>query len=421
MSRITELNRAESLPVGRCVFPVRNGLLLLWLMLAVLLCVDLSASESGNESVLTRQLKSELAYLKTQTVLTTDVVNRYRNLYLEMPAHLTSEERDALDQYLQEYSRLRKAAELAKAEKTFARYEQLEAERQRTIAEERARQIRFQKAPVPETKKNIIIMQKMAAADAKRKAAAAKAQAEARKKAVAEANERRNVEIQIKREFAALYPRAYALTSKRILVTSAKEKDKYASEFANAVKLFDDWQKKWADQAKRNPHLAGIISAQTNTGAVKQTIILLKECQAIHELAYKGGTKMKGARLDRYRIVSTNWQGIEYADAGNHYQSRLKAANLNSAVKMRLIAHSARRLKKNTQALNGIPLLAYYHMLTGNADIVVRMNHLTDVQKQDLIAYFKNWDLPEKEIQILRKPVQKKAEPDGNDVEVERF
>ena len=69
MSRITELNRAESLPVGRCVFPVRHGLLLLWLMLAVLLCADLSASESGNESVLTRQLKSELAYLKTQTVL----------------------------------------------------------------------------------------------------------------------------------------------------------------------------------------------------------------------------------------------------------------------------------------------------------------------------------------------------------------
>lgn len=413
MSRITELNRAESLPVGRCVFPVRNGLLLLWLMLAVLLCADLSASESGNESVLTRQLKSELAYLKTQTVLTTDVVNRYRNLYLEMPAQLTSEERDALEQYLQEYSRLRKAAELAKAEKTFARYEQLEAERQRTIAEERARQIRFQKAPVPETKKNI----EVAAA----KAAAAKAQAEARKKAVAKANERRNVEKQIKREFAVLYPRAYALTSKRILVTSAKEKDKYASEFANAVKLFDDWQKKWADQAKRKPHLSGIISAQTNTDAVKQTIILLKECQAIHELAYKGGTKMKGARLDRYRIVSTNWQGIEYADAGNHYQSRLKAANLNSAVKMRLIAHSARRLKKNTQALNGIPLLAYYHMLTGNADIVVRMNHLTDVQKQDLIAYFKNWDLPEKEIQILGKPVQKKAEPDGNDVEVERF
>ncbi len=413
MSRITELNRAESLPVGRCVFPVRNGFLLLWLMLAVLLCVDLSASESGNGSVLTRQLKSELAYLKTQTVLTTDVVNRYRNLYLEMPAQLTSEERDALDQYLQEYSRLRKAAELAKAEKTFARYEQLEAERQRTIAEERARQIRFQKAPVPETKKNI----EAAAA----KAAATKAQAEARKKAVAEANERRNVKIQIKREFAALYPRAYALTSKRILVTSAKEKDKYASEFANAVKLFDNWQKKWVDQAKRKPHLAGIISAQTNTDAVKQTIVLLKECQAIHELAYKGGTKMKGARLDRYRIVSTTWQGIEYADAGNHYQSRLKAANLNSAVKMRLIAHSARRLKKNTQALNGIPLLAYYHMLTGNADIVVRMNHLTDVQKQDLIAYFKNWDLPEKEIQILRKPVQKKAEPDGNDVEVERF
>ena len=413
MSRITELNRAESLPVGRCVFPVRNGLLLLWLMLAVLLCADLSASESGNESVLTRQLKSELAYLKTQTVLTTDVVNRYRNLYLEMPAQLTSEERDALEQYLQEYSRLRKAAELAKAEKTFARYEQLEAERQRTIAEERAHQIRFQKAPVPETKKNI----EVAAA----KAAAAKAQAEARKKAVAKANERRNVEKQIKREFAVLYPRAYALTSKRILVTSAKEKDKYASEFANAVKLFDDWQKKWADQAKRKPHLSGIISAQTNTDAVKQTIILLKECQAIHELAYKGGTKMKGARLDRYRIVSTNWQGIEYADAGNHYQSRLKAANLNSAVKMRLIAHSARRLKKNTQALNGIPLLAYYHMLTGNADIVVRMNHLTDVQKQDLIAYFKNWDLPEKEIQILGKPVQKKAEPDGNDVEVERF
>jgi hypothetical protein len=81
---------------------------------------------------------------------------------------------------------------------------------------------------------------------------AAKAQAEARRKAaVAKANERKNVENQIKRELAALYPRAYVTTSTRIIVTSAKDKDKYASEFANAVKLFEDWQKKWAEQAKR--------------------------------------------------------------------------------------------------------------------------------------------------------------------------
>ena len=408
MSRITELDRGEALPSDRCVFPVRKGLPLLCLMLAVFLCTSLSASESGKGSALTLRLKSELAYLKTQKTLTGEAVSRYRNLYLEMPVQLTSEEREALEQYQHEYSRLRKAAELAKTEDLFERYEQLDAVRQRAIAEERARQRRFQNAPVPVTKKNIIITQKMAAADAKRKAAAAKAQAEARRKAaVAKANERKNVENQIKRELTALYPRAYVTTSTRIIVTSAKDKDKYASEFASAIKLFEDWQKKWAEQAERKPYLSAVIKTQIS--AAEQTLALLKTCQEIHELAYKGGEKMKGVAINRYRVVSTNWQGIEYADAGNHYQSRLKAANLNSAVKMVIVAQSARRLKKNTESVNGIPLLAYYHLLAGNADIVARLN-LTMDQKQNLVDSFKNWGVPEKDVQLLLNPDEKNNE-----------
>jgi hypothetical protein len=136
---------------------------------------------------------------------------------------------------------------------------------------------------------------------------------------------------------------------------------------------------------------------------------LLKTCQEIHELAYKGGEKMKGVAINRYRVVSTNWQGIEYADAGNHYQSRPKAANLNSAVKMVIVAQSARRLKKNTESVNGIPLLAYYHLLAGNADIVARLN-LTMDQKQNLVDSFKNWGVPEKDVQLLLNPDEKNNE-----------
>ena len=185
MSRITELERAESLPSDRCVFPVGNALVLFCLLLACFLCMDLSAAEDRKESALTQLLKNELAYLKTQNVLSTEIVSRYRNLYLEMPVHLSSEERDVLEQYQQEYSRLRKASELAKAEKVFERYAHLDAERQRTIAEERARQNRFQKAP-------LIVPKKPAAVDVKKK------KTEAAKKATAQTMERIKVEKQMK-------------------------------------------------------------------------------------------------------------------------------------------------------------------------------------------------------------------------------
>ena len=421
MSRITELESTDSLPSDRCVFPVRKGLVLSCLMLACLLCSELSAVDNRKESALTHRIRNELAYLKTQNILTPDTVSRYRELYLEMPAQLSPEEMDALEQYQQEYSRLRKASELAKAEKMFERYAQLNVEPPSVRAEEGTHLKFLQQAPAVVTKKPVaveekkqaeVIPKKIASVDVKKKAEVA-----AKKKAAVQASARKKVEYQMKRELAALYPRAYALTSKRILVSSAKEKDKYASEFASAVKLFEDWLKKWNDQAKRKPYLSVTVKAQS--AAAEKNLTFLKECQAIHELAYKGGTKLKGRKLDRYRIVSTNWQGIEYADAGNHYQSRLKAANLNSAVKMHLIAQSARKLKKNTLSINGIPLLAYYHVLTGNADIVVRLD-LKEEQKQRLVDFFKDWNLPEKEKQILVKPEQKKAELNEN-AKKERF
>lgn len=403
MSRITDLECVESLPSDRWSW---KRLALLSLLFTVFLCGDLSAAESRKDSALTLRLKRELAYLKTQNVLTVETVTRYRNLYLEMPAHLTSGERDVWEQYQHEYSRLRKVDELAKSEKMFAHYEQLDAARRRAIAEERARQRRFHKAPVLPKKKVQPVTGKKKNVETEKQAAA---------RLIAE---RKHVEDQMKRELAALYPRAYSLTSKRILVTSVKEKDRYASEFANAVKLFEDWQAKWNMHAKRKPYLSAVIKAQC--GKADPTLTFLKTCQSIHEFAYKGGEKMRGVRINRYRVISTNWQGIDYADAGNHYQSRLRAANLNSAVKMLLVAQSARRLKKHTESLNGIPLLACYHLLAGNADIVARLN-LTPEQKQNLVAHFKPWGLPEKEIQILLKVEQNKTESGGNSGIDERY
>ena len=342
--------------------------------------------EVKQESALVKSLRAELAYAKDSKNKPEDIVKRAEAFVATLSPAEFGEEEKKLAGELKTAVLKAKARILTPAQKA--------ALEKKKAAEAKAR-----------------------AEAAKKKAAAAKAAAEAKKKAdaakkaaTAKANERKNVENQIKRELAALYPRAYATTSKRIIVTSAAEKDKYASEFANAIKLFEDWQKKWAEQAKRKPHLAGMISAQTNSIALKKTLAMLKACQEIHEYAYNGGDKLKGVYIGRYQIISTGWQGIDYKE--DNFESRLKVANFNSGVKLRLIAQSAMRLRKNTISLDGITLLAYYHVLAGDADIAAQMN-LSPAQKQKLATYFNSWKLPAKEKQVLlKKPApKKKAQP----------
>ena len=332
--------------------------------------------EVKQESVLVKSLQAELAYANDSKNKPEDIVKRAEAFVATLsPDKFGEEEKKLADE-------LKTAVLKAKA---------------RILTPEQKAALEKKKAEAAKKAK--------AAAEAKKKADAAK------KAAAAKANEHKNVENQIKRELTALYPRIYATTSKRIIVTSAAEKDKYATEFATAVKMFEDWQKKWNKQAESKPHLKGVITAQINSTPVKQTIAMLKVCQLIHEMAYNGGDKMKGVYLGRVQIVSTNWQGIDYKE--DNVESRLKISKLNAAVKLRLIMQSAMRLRKNTVALNGIPLLAYYHILAGDAEIAVRMN-LSQAQKQKLATYFKDWKLPAKESQLLLKkpaPPKKKAAP----------
>lgn len=355
--------------------------------------------EVKTESALVKSLRAELAYATDSKNKPQDIIKRGEAFVATLTPDKFGEEETKLAKELK--TALQKAK--ARLPKPLTP-EQKAALEKKKAAEAKARAEAAKKKAAAEAKK------KAEAAKKAKLAAEAKKKAEAAKKAAAiKANESKNLENQIKRELAALYPRAYAMTSNRIIVTSAKEKDKYASEFANAVKLFEDWQAKWKEQAKRKPQFAGKISGQINSLAVRKTIAMLKACQEIHEYAYKGGEKMKGVYLGRYQIISTNWQGIDYKES--NFESRLKVNNLNSAVKLRLIAQSAMRLRKNTASMDGISLLAYYHVLAGDADIVARMN-LSMQQKQKLAAYFKGWKLPAKESQILLKkpaPPKKKA------------
>ena len=364
--------------------------------------------EVKTESALVKSLRAELAYANNTKNKPQDIVKRGDAFVATLSPDNFGEEEKKLAEELK--------AALTKAKARIPK--PLTPEQKAALEKKKAEAAKKAKAAAEAQKKAAAAK---AAAEAKKKAeaakkaqaaAAARKKAEAAKKAAAnKANEQKNVENQIKRELAALYPRVYAATSKRIIVTSAAEKDKYASEFANAVKLFEDWQKKWSVQAERKPQLKGMINAQINSSAVRQTIAMLKTCQLIHETAYKGGEKMKGVYIGPVQIVSTNWQGIDYKE--DNMESRLKVARLNAAVKLRLIAQSAIRLRKNTVALNGIPLLAYYHVLVGDAEIAARMN-LSQAQKQQLANYFKNWKVPAKETQeLLKKPAppKKKAAP----------
>ena len=113
---------------------------------------------------------------------------------------------------------------------------------------------------------------------------------------------------------------------------------------------------------------------------VDKALSLLKHCQAIHELAYKGGEKMKDVYIGKYRVVATNWRGIDYMHSDNSFQSRLKLSDLNYGVKMRLTAGSSMKLRKQNIMIDGIPLLAYYHILVGDTQIAASAMHLNIAQ-----------------------------------------
>ena len=53
--------------------------------------------------------------------------------------------------------------------------------------------------------------------------------------------------------------------------------------------------------------------------------------------------------------------------------------------------------------IDGIPLLAYYHILAGDTQIVAAGMKLTPAQKANLVKYFASWKLPAKDVQLLNK------------------
>ena len=53
--------------------------------------------------------------------------------------------------------------------------------------------------------------------------------------------------------------------------------------------------------------------------------------------------------------------------------------------------------------IDGIPLLAYYHILAGDTQIVAAGMKLTPAQKANLVKYFAPWKLPAKDVQLLNK------------------
>ena len=366
--------------------------------------------EVKKESELSKQIRKELDYIKTSKDSKEVIYKRSSAFISKLPKTLSPEE-TALTKELKAASEKVKASipkPLTKEQKAALEKARKEAEARKKAEAEKARKAAEAKRKAEEARKKAA-----AAAEAKRKAEAAKraaAAAEAKRKAaaaknaaIARNNHIKNVAAQMSRELAALYPRAYALTSKRIVVTNAKDKDKYASEFAQAVRLFEDWKTKsyWDDQVKKSPYLAGTVAAQRKNA--DKALTLLKHCQALHELAYKGGSGMKGIYIGKYRVLATNWRGIDYINTDDNFESRLKVSDLNYGVKMRLLAGSAMKLRKQNIMIDGIPLLAYYHILAGDTQIVAAGMKLTPAQKANLVKYFASWKLPAKDVQLLNK------------------
>ncbi|MBR2425705.1 MAG: serine/threonine protein kinase [Lentisphaeria bacterium] len=377
--------------------------------------VPAAQAQAKSESALLKQIRAEIEYIETSKDPKADIYKRASTFIAQLPQKMTAEE-SALAKDL------KAAAEKVKASipKPLTKEQIAAQEKKKQEAAKKAAAAKAAAAKAAAAKKKPAPAPKKAApakkpAPAPKKAVPAKKPAPAPKKAVPAkkpAPAKSNIATQMTNEFIALFPKMYALTSKRIVVTNVKDKARYASEFAQAVKLFENFKQKWAAQAKKNPQIAGAVAAQNvKTNAA---LTLLKHCQAIHELAYKGGTDMKGVYIGKYRVLSTNWRGIDYLNTNNNFESRLKLADLNYGVKMRLITASARKLRKQNIMIDGVPLLAYYHILVGDTPISVSGMNLTTAQKQKLINYFKVCKLPAKEMQILnKKPAQpkKKATP----------
>lgn len=339
------------------------------------------------ETALTQALLREYAFLKEQKKLTDTVTLRYRRICLGLPSGLTAEERAAYELFQGAYAKLRLAAEKDENELMLARYERIANAREREEDAKRKRYSRFLFAP--ETVKP-------------EKAPAVKKKNPRRISRHAADKAKRKYLSQLHREIAVLYQNIYALTSRRIIVSNVKDKALYASEFAQSIKMLEDWRTKKAQEPrlKKEPYLLPTWKTFDHD-VVGRTIELLKHCHAIHELTFNGGNKMNGFRIGRVRVLLTGWKGIDFYDIREKFESRLKITDLNSAMIRLLVAEGARRAGKAGLTFDNIPVLAYYYVLTGSANNVAAMK-LGAGEQQLLVAWFKPWGLPQKELTLLQ-------------------
>lgn len=325
------------------------------------------------DTPLMEQLRQENAFLKTQKILQAHTVNRYRNMMFLLPENLSEEEKTLLEQYRITYRNLRMASMSLETELLLDRYETISVQEQRF-------KLLIQKQHLVSQRKASVSVGKQAK----------KITSQTVKKAVASQKLHKKAAAVLSREVNALHRQLYAITSQRLLVTNVRDKDKYASEFANAVKLQENWlRKNYSKYASgANKEIKDILFREL------RLLNLLKDCRTVHEFTYKGGEKMKGVRIGRFQIIDTGWKGIEFFDLRGKFESRLKTADLTPVMRRHLAAAGAVRTGKQDVKFNKISLLAYYHILSGEAAILgMPEMKLTAEEKQQLLLFFQFWGI----------------------------
>ena len=350
-----------------------------------------SADETDSANVqpdtpLMTQLRQEIAFCKREKILQSHTVSRYRNIMLSLPEKLSDGEKNLLEQYRGIYGNLKKSTLLHETELTLLHYGKIAAREQRLKTMKQKQQLFFIPKPTVASKGKRV----EATLPQKKKVQLSSVQV----------NNKKMIDA-LRRDVTALHRQIYAVTSKRIIVSNEKEKGNHASEFARAVQLQEKWlmekQKKYS--AVTDKQIKKILAEE------KAVLALLKDCRAVHEMTYNGGAKMKGVRLGRIRVVDTSWKGIEFIDLRDNFESRLKIPDLNYGVKMYLVAAGANRVGKKNVKFNGVPFLAYYHVLTGDGAISAASEmKLTADERQKLSVWCQAWDLPPEVQKILTVP-----------------
>lgn len=404
MSRLNETEQDQEgakLPVRRkwLVFAAAGGMVCLLLLFSVFIFsrkteaktaaastqrkVMAAASAQKKDSPFSVQLRREIAFLKRQKTLHEDTVKRYRNIMFSLPERLSAEETALLEEYGETYRALQLKNAVRETESQLTYCEKIIADRKKQKLADQKQLLLFltKKAPVVSVKK--------------------KTNAGKKKTVKIETSVPRITLDQFQLEAAEKHRRIYALTSRRIKVVNSKEIKNFASEFARAETMFSAWLKEKRKQIPKSSVDRNLKDALAQEEVV---LNLLKDCRAVHEMSYNGGEKMKGVRLGRFQILNTNWKGIDFIDRRDKFESRLKIQDLNYGVKMHLAAAGAVRAGKASVKINDIPLLAYYHVLTGDAAIPASPGmKLTATEKQSLIDWFASRSFPDTALQPLRK------------------